>query len=132
LLKGRRQIEMAKRKKTKCRYCRELFIPDKRVGSRQEVCSSLECQRLRKKENNRIYRKNNLICWKDWYEYVKEWRGEHPDYQKQWRQRKKEQGGSKIQTEKLKLRDALNSMEKNLKVLRNIGVEIIHNPPNKK
>jgi len=120
LLKGRRQIEMAKRKKVKCRYCRELFIPDKRVGSRQEVCSSPECQRLRKKEYNKIYRKNNPICWKDWYDYVKAWREKNPDYQRQWRQRKKEEEGSKKQAEKLKLKEVLSGIEKNLKVLRDI------------
>ena len=73
----------------RCHYCGRLFISDARVGDRQNACSVL-CQKLRKKENNRLYRQKNPGCWKNHYEdYVKPWRQQHPDYQRQWRQRRK-------------------------------------------
>ena len=76
--------------KKKCQYCGGLFLPDPRVGDRQKACS-VGCQKLRKKENNRIYREKNPECWEGHYEYVKRWRQRHPDYQRQWRQRREVQ-----------------------------------------
>jgi hypothetical protein len=50
------------------------------------------CQKLRKQENNRLYRKKNPGYWKNHYgDCVKPWRERHPDYQRQWRQRRKAQ-----------------------------------------
>lgn len=73
----------------RCRYCGRLFVPDPRVGHRQVACSAA-CQKPRKRENNRRYRKNNPGYWKDHYEdYVKPWRQLHPGYQHEWRQRKR-------------------------------------------
>jgi hypothetical protein len=42
----------------RCCYCGNKFVPDPRVGDRQKACS-LACQRLRKQDNNRLYRKKN-------------------------------------------------------------------------
>ena len=75
----------------RCCYCGRRFIADRRVGDRQEACS-VACQKLRKQENNRLFREKNPGYWKTYYEeYVKLWRQRHPDYQKQWRQRRKAQ-----------------------------------------
>ncbi|MEO0248242.1 MAG: hypothetical protein ABIN58_01625 [candidate division WOR-3 bacterium] len=72
-----------------CRYCGRRFVPDPRVGDRQRACS-LTCQRLRKQENNRRYRKKNPGYWKNHYEdSVKPWRQRHPEYQRTWRQKRK-------------------------------------------
>jgi hypothetical protein len=54
--------------KRKCRYCGRWFVPYPRVGKRQRACS-IECQSLRKRENNRIYRERNPECWEGSYEY---------------------------------------------------------------
>jgi len=78
----------------KCQYCGGLFLPDPRVGDRQKACS-VGCQKLRKRENNRIYREKNPEYWEGHYEYVKRWRQRHPDYQRQWRRRKKTEGRKK-------------------------------------
>ncbi len=77
--------------KKKCFYCGKEFIADPRVGQRQKACSA-QCQRLRKEENNKAFSKNNPGYWHGRYEYVKQWRQKHPDYQRQWRQKGKQCG----------------------------------------
>lgn len=111
--------------KKRCHYCGKLFIPDPRVGNRQRACS-IQCQRLRKKENNRLFSRNNPGYWRGRYEYVKEWRLRNPDYQKRWRHKKKVQkkhdGIGEIQAEIF--RKAIDRIEKNLILLREIQAEI--------
>src|SRR3990170_4183743 len=114
--------------KKKCLYCGREFISDSRVGQRQKACS-VQCQTLRKKENNKAFSKNNPGYWHGRYEYVKEWRQKHSDYQRQWRQQRKQSvlpGEDEIQAEIL--RKAIDSIEKNLIPLRKIQAEIIIKP----
>lgn len=111
--------------KKKCLYCGKEFIADPRVGQRQKACSA-RCQRLRKKENNKAFSKNNPGYWQDRYEYVKEWREKHADYQRQWRQKSKQRAVTsqdEIQAEIL--RKVIDSIERNLMPLRKIQAEII-------
>ncbi len=113
----------------RCHYCGRLFVPDPRVGNRQKACS-VACQKLRKKENNRLYRERNPGCWKNHYEdYVKPWRQKHPDYQRQWRQKRRVQpkpSPGEIQAEKL--RRAIELTERTQVYLREIQAEIILKP----
>jgi hypothetical protein len=99
------------------------------VGDRQKACS-VACQKLRKQENNRLYREKNAGCWKNHYEdYVKPWRQKHPDYQRQWRQKRKVQpkaAPSEIQAERL--RKAIELTGRTQFYLREIQAEIIFNP----
>jgi hypothetical protein len=112
-----------------CCYCGKRFLPDPRVGDRQKACS-VTCQKLRKGENNKLYRERNPGCWKNHYEdYVKPWRKQHPDYQKQWRQRRKVQQKAtpkEIQAEKL--RKAIELTRRTQFYLREIQAEIIVRP----
>jgi|GEM_PF-3719922 len=111
--------------KKKCLYCGREFISDPRVGQRQKACS-VQCQRLRKKENNKAFSKNNPGYWQGRYGYVKEWRQKHPDYQRQRRQKMNQRvlpGQDEIQAELLK--KAIDSIEKNLIPLRKIQAGII-------
>ena len=113
----------------RCHYCGRLFVPDSRVGDRQKACSAA-CQKLRKKENNGLYRKKNPEYWKNHYEdCVKPWRERHPDYQRQWRQRRKAQQKatpSEIQAERL--RKAIELTERTQLYLREIQAEILVKP----
>ena len=110
----------------KCHYCGRGFIPDSRVGNRHKACSPA-CQKLRKKENNRLYRENNPECWENHYEqYVKPWRQRHPDYQRQWRQRRKRvvKGRSSGEIKAERLRKAIELTERTQLYLREIQAEI--------
>lgn len=114
--------------KKKCLYCGREFIVDPRVGQKQKACS-VQCQKLRKRENNKAFSRNNPGYWHGRYEYVKEWRQKHPDYQRQWRQKRKQSilpNQDEIQAEIL--RKAIDSIEKNLIPLRKIQAEIIVKP----
>lgn len=42
-------------KKRPCRVCRSWFLPDRRAGDRQKVCSRGDCQRERHRRNCRDY-----------------------------------------------------------------------------
>ncbi len=67
------------------------FFQIEEWGDRQRACS-VACQKLRKQENNRLYRERNPGYWKNHYEdHVEPLRKQHPDYQRQWRQRRKVQ-----------------------------------------
>lgn len=114
--------------KKRCHYCGRLFVNDPRVGDRQKACS-FECQKLRKKENNKAFSRGNPGYWHGRYEYVKEWRQKNPYYQRQWRQKKKQSDLSnqgEIQAEII--RKAIDNIERNLMPLRKIQAEIILKP----
>jgi len=46
-------------RKRPCSFCRQWFWPDARVGARQKVCSSLECQAKRRKRTQAAWRAAN-------------------------------------------------------------------------
>ncbi len=79
----------------KCHYCSRGSITDSRVGHRQRVCS-VEWQRFRKRENDRVFREKNSECGRapERYAYLKEWRRKHPDDQRRWREANKEERSS--------------------------------------
>ena len=68
-----------------CQFCGEQFIPHPKVGSRQIACNKPECRRTRKRGNlQALYRSDPGYN----YDNVKRYRVNHPDYQRQWRQRR--------------------------------------------
>jgi ferric-dicitrate binding protein FerR (iron transport regulator) len=79
---------------------------------------------LRKRENNRLFSRNNPGYWWGRYAYVKQWRQRHPDYQRQWRQaRGKSRSSGEIQAERL--RKAIEFTERLHLYLREIQAEIL-------
>lgn len=74
----------------RCLYCGRYFKPDSRVGERQKCCKDKVCQARRKKESQRRWLEANHGYFKGRYEYVKQWRKEHPDYQRRWRAKRRE------------------------------------------
>ena len=73
-----------------CRFCRELFNPDPRVGSRQVSCSRSECQKARKKASQDHWVVQNPGYFKGLYRNTKRWLGEHPGYLAEYRRRNPE------------------------------------------
>jgi len=112
--------------KKRCHYCGKVFIADKRVGDRQKACSP-QCQKQRKKDNNRAFCRDNPEYWRGRYDVVKEWRQRNPGYQRNWRLRKKQQRiqmkPGEIQAELFT--KALDTVEKNVILLREIQAEIL-------
>ena len=75
------QLELFQGKK--CVLCGRFFEPDHRVGKRQKCCRAPECQKKRKKIQERAWKKRNPEYFKGFYaSYVKSWREGHPGYQK--------------------------------------------------
>jgi hypothetical protein len=108
----------------RCHYCGRLFVPDPRVGNRQKACSNT-CQRLRKRENNRVFREKNPEYGRapERYAYLKEWRRKHPNYQRRWREaRKGERSSGEIKAERLM--KAIEWTERTYLFLREIQAEI--------
>lgn len=68
-----------------CAVCGERFIPDKRVGARQQVCFKLNCQQERKRRAQQRWLSNNPDAFKERYVNLKEWLKVHPGYLKSYR-----------------------------------------------
>ena len=79
----------------RCLCCGRYFRAENQVGKRQKSCKRDVCQKERRKIQQEKWRKANKDYFKGRYEYLKEWRKEHPEYQKQWRAKK----GGEIQTQ---------------------------------
>ena len=109
----------------RCQCCSRMFVPDRRVGARQKTCSAA-CRKIRKGESNGRFRRKNTGYWLGRYDVVKAWRQEHPDYQKEWRRRRKERcrglAAGEIQAEMFS--KALDAVQKNVLVLREIQAEM--------
>lgn len=80
----------SKRRRKRCRFCRRLFSPDPRVGSRQVACSDPECQRERKKANQDHWLDRHRDSFKERYWNTKLWLREHPGYLAQYRRQNPE------------------------------------------
>jgi hypothetical protein len=102
-----------------------MFKPDRRVGARQKTCS-VECRKVLKRESNVRFRRKNPGYWLGRYGVVKAWRKEHPEYQSEWRRKRKARRGDlsagEIQAEMF--RKALDAVQKNILVLREIQAEM--------
>lgn len=79
---------MIKHEPKVCLFCEESFEPHPKVGSRQLACEKWDCKRQRVKRTKKLWSDKDPACN---YSYVKKFRRNHPDYQKQWRQKRKQQ-----------------------------------------
>lgn len=78
------QYPRKRRRKRKCKCCRELYLPDARHFRDQKYCSKPACRRASKQESQRRwYHSEKGAVYRD-PEYnkerVREWRAAHPDY----------------------------------------------------
>lgn len=65
---------MGEKKPKQCLICGRFFVPDRRVGDRQKVCSREKCQKQRKKIAQFKWCRKNPRYFADRYEYVRDWR----------------------------------------------------------
>lgn len=83
-----------RRRRKRCRYCRQLFFPDPHQdsprGSRQYACSSSSCQKARHRENHQNWKKRHPDAYRGRSVKVKLWRSGHPEYAKQYRRAHRE------------------------------------------
>ena len=87
--------------KKRCPYCKKLYWPDPRQKKKQKTCGTEDCQRQRRRENAREWRKKNpgydskeyrearqpAHCeWKrKYWASHPEYRLRHSEYMRQWR-----------------------------------------------
>jgi hypothetical protein len=83
-------MNKTKAQKKRCMYCGRYFIPDIRVGAKQKACKDKACQAKRKKASQGRWLESNSGYLAGRYDFVKQWRKEHPDYQRQWRAKRRE------------------------------------------
>lgn len=74
----------------RCACCGRMFVPDRRVGTRQKACSAA-CRKVQKNKSNKRFRRKNPNYWLGRYDVVRAWRREHPDYQREWRRKRRQQ-----------------------------------------
>jgi hypothetical protein len=82
-------MHKSKHRNTKrCDICQRYFRPDPRVGERQQACARTECQRKRKQRQEKRWREQHPDAVAT-YEDVREWRKRNPNYQRQWRAKRR-------------------------------------------
>jgi hypothetical protein len=69
----------------RCRYCRQSFVPSA-YRPRQSVCSQPECQKRRKTDYHQHKRLHDPAYAQTCQNSQENWRREHPDYNRQYRQ----------------------------------------------
>ena len=69
-----------KRRRKRCRFCGQLFIPDPRLKGRQYSCAEPPCQGKRKEANQRRWLSRNPGYFGGRYPKLKVWLASHPGY----------------------------------------------------
>ena len=78
------------RRRRRCSFCKELFLPDPRLKSRQVACSKAECQKARKHANQEDWLERHPGYFKGRYPNTKTWLQEHAGYQRDYRRNRPE------------------------------------------
>ena len=65
--------------------CGKFFRPAGQSKARQKCCSNGECQRRRKAISQREWCRKNPHYFEGRYDYLRQWRKNNPNYQKEWR-----------------------------------------------
>jgi len=70
----------------RCSQCNTEFVPDPRIGSRQETCGAAECQQKLHAKTCRQWHEANVEATSSHYQdFVVPFRRLQPDYQMRWR-----------------------------------------------
>lgn len=73
------------RRRNRCRFCEALFSPDPRLKSRQFACSKPQCQKARKRANDKQWLEKHPGYFRGRYYNTKAWLKAHPGYLKGYR-----------------------------------------------
>lgn len=76
-----------RRRRKRCRFCDELFVPDPRLKNRQIACSKKECQKARKQAAQEDWLRRHPGYFEGRYENTKKWLEAHPGYLAEYRQK---------------------------------------------
>lgn len=113
-----------------CCCCGELFRPDPRQKGKQITCGKPECQKQRRRDNSRHWRKNNGDYGKKRYPFVKEWLKNHPGYLKNYRQNHPDYIAANRQEQKKRdTRRKENRAAKNLDIQIALPLKVGDNTP---
>lgn len=110
-------IEKGQQKR--CIHCGRYFTPDRRAWKRQVTCLRKACLAKQKRESQRKWVEANPGCFTGRYENTRQWREEHPGYQRKWRAKRRKIRG--IQGE---IQDEI-SPAKPLRIIRLVMPEVI-------
>jgi hypothetical protein len=103
-----------------CMICGLSFLPDRRVGDRQKVCSSLSCRLERRKRSQADWLSRNEGYFKGRYPNTRAWLEKHPDYQHNYRRLRRIIAAADIQDELTRLKSIplseLNDIQDELKL----------------
>ena len=83
-------MDRTNRGQKRCVYCGRFYRPDPRARGTQKSCKDPKCRAKRKRESHKKWLKANPEYFKGRYSEVREWRKDHPDYQRLWRKRARE------------------------------------------
>lgn len=73
----------------RCGCCGRFFKPSPFVGDRQTYCNREKCQKERKRKSQQEWVAKNPGYFRGRYGAVRDWRAAHPDYQRQWREKRR-------------------------------------------
>jgi len=83
-------MEATKGGQKRCVYCGRYYKPDPRARKIQKSCPDSKCRAKRKRESQSKWVEANPGYFRGRYVKLKEWRKQHPDYQRLWRKRARE------------------------------------------
>jgi hypothetical protein len=83
-------MEATKSRQKRCVYCGRYYKPDPRARKIQKSCQEAKCRAKRKSESQRKWVEANPGYFRGRYVKVKEWRKQHPEYQRLWRKKARE------------------------------------------
>ena len=75
---------MARRRK-RCRFCKELFLPDARLKGRQYACGKSDCQKERHRQNCAAWNSTHSDQFEGRYPDTLAWLARHPGYLAEYR-----------------------------------------------
>ena len=103
-----------------CIICGTSFMPDRRVGDRQKVCSALSCRLERRRRSQADWLSRNEGYFKGRYPNTRAWLEKHPGYQQGCRRQRRLVAAADIQDELTRLKSIpaseLNDIQDELKL----------------